>query len=292
MTRGSLFMTPLTFLSSNSCSMKKNPTSWTAKFFEEVDLERGLKITESSSSAWAAGVANGWTSNSVGVVFNGWTGGVVNGWVGVSVGVSNGWTGGAGEVNGWTSAGEINGWTGEINGWTGGAGELNGWTGGAGEINGWTGSAVGSEGLLRTVISVSRRSSVSLWYLMHCFCCSDICVSSPRTSGWLSARLPNRLRGTVRPTGETLLASCGKPTLKRRLTGVAVDCWMNPIENLWHELKHFLRTTVKPRNKEELVAGIQRFWGSVTPEKCQRYIDHLQKVIPAVVEREGRASGY
>ena len=35
------------------------------------------------------------------------------------------------------------------------------------------------------------------------------------------------------------------------------DC--NPIENLWHELKEFLRREIKPTNKEELVAGIQQF---------------------------------
>ena len=67
---------------------------------------------------------------------------------------------------------------------------------------------------------------------------------------------------------------------------------MNPIELLWHELKTCLRTVVKPMNKQELVAGIEKFWDSVTVEKCQRYIGHLRKVIPAVVEREGRASGY
>ena len=33
---------------------------------------------------------------------------------------------------------------------------------------------------------------------------------------------------------------------------------MNPVENLWHKLKHFLRTFVKPSNKEELVAGYQK----------------------------------
>ena len=38
---------------------------------------------------------------------------------------------------------------------------------------------------------------------------------------------------------------------------------MNPIKNLWHKLKHLLHTTVKPRNKEELVAGIHRFWNTV-----------------------------
>ena len=67
---------------------------------------------------------------------------------------------------------------------------------------------------------------------------------------------------------------------------------MNPIELLWHELKTFLRRVVKPTNKDELVAGIQKFWDSVTMEKCKKYIGHLRKVIPAVVEREGRASGY
>ena len=35
---------------------------------------------------------------------------------------------------------------------------------------------------------------------------------------------------------------------------------LNPIELLWHELKHFLRTTIKPTMKDELMAGIARFW--------------------------------
>ena len=67
---------------------------------------------------------------------------------------------------------------------------------------------------------------------------------------------------------------------------------MNPIEMLWHFLKSFLRRIVKPKNKEELVEGIQQFWQTVTPEKCQRYIGHLQKVMPEVIRRQGKASGY
>lgn len=67
---------------------------------------------------------------------------------------------------------------------------------------------------------------------------------------------------------------------------------LNPIEMLWHELKNYLRRVVKPTNKEELVGGIQEFWRTVTPEKCQRYISHLRKVVPEVIRREGRASGY
>lgn len=68
---------------------------------------------------------------------------------------------------------------------------------------------------------------------------------------------------------------------------------LNPIELLWHELKHFLRTIVKPTTKDELVAGITRFWQErMTAEKCRKYINHLQKVVPVVVQREGRASGH
>ena len=68
---------------------------------------------------------------------------------------------------------------------------------------------------------------------------------------------------------------------------------LNPIELLWHELKHFLRTIVKPTTKDELVAGITRFWRErVTPGKCHIYINHLKKVVPLVVKREGRSSGH
>ena len=69
---------------------------------------------------------------------------------------------------------------------------------------------------------------------------------------------------------------------------------LNPIEDLWHELKFFLESKVKPRNKHELVEGIKKFWRKkVTPEKCAKYIDHvLHKAIPAVVEAEGAATKY
>ena len=34
------------------------------------------------------------------------------------------------------------------------------------------------------------------------------------------------------------------------------------------------------------------FWAKVTPEKCYKYIDHLKKVIPKVLEVIGEATGY
>ena len=61
---------------------------------------------------------------------------------------------------------------------------------------------------------------------------------------------------------------------------------LNPIELLWHELKPFLRTTVRPKTKEELVDGISRFWYKrVNAVKCCTYIRHLHTALPLVVAR-------
>ena len=67
---------------------------------------------------------------------------------------------------------------------------------------------------------------------------------------------------------------------------------LNPIENLWHELKDHLRGVVKPTNKQELIDGIVAFWNTVIQCKCAKYIRHLQKVIPKVIEQGGDATGY
>ena len=66
---------------------------------------------------------------------------------------------------------------------------------------------------------------------------------------------------------------------------------LNPIENLWHELKEFIRREVKPKCQKELVEGIT-FWETVDVRKCQKYIGHLRKVIPRVIELKGAATGY
>ena len=66
---------------------------------------------------------------------------------------------------------------------------------------------------------------------------------------------------------------------------------LNPIENLWHELKECIRREVKPTRKSELVDGINAFWWTVDVEKCRCYIRHLHKVIPKVIELSGDATG-
>jgi len=38
---------------------------------------------------------------------------------------------------------------------------------------------------------------------------------------------------------------------------------LNPLENMWHELKEFVRREVKPHSKEELIEGILQFWKTV-----------------------------
>ena len=67
---------------------------------------------------------------------------------------------------------------------------------------------------------------------------------------------------------------------------------LNPIENLWHELKEYIRREVKPNTKDELVNGILAFWATVDVAKCRKYIGHLKKVIPRVIEVGGQATGY
>lgn len=67
---------------------------------------------------------------------------------------------------------------------------------------------------------------------------------------------------------------------------------MNPIENLWHELKEHIRREIKPRNKQELIDGINHFWASVDVNKCTQYINHLRKVLPKAIEVRGEPTGY
>ena len=67
---------------------------------------------------------------------------------------------------------------------------------------------------------------------------------------------------------------------------------LNPIENLWHELKEFIRREVKPKKKDELVDGIKCFWETVDLAKCRKYIRHIHKVIPKVIELLSAATGY
>ena len=49
---------------------------------------------------------------------------------------------------------------------------------------------------------------------------------------------------------------------------------------------------MKPRSKDQLIAGIEQFWRNATVEKCRKYIQHLQKVIPRMIDMNGEATGF
>ena len=66
----------------------------------------------------------------------------------------------------------------------------------------------------------------------------------------------------------------------------------NPIENLWPELKEYIRREVKTTRKAELIVGINCFWNTIDVNKCNKYINHLQKVFPRVIQLDGAATGY
>ena len=57
-------------------------------------------------------------------------------------------------------------------------------------------------------------------------------------------------------------------------------------------MQEFLRRETKPKIKDELVNGILQFWTTVTAAKCQRYISHLNKVIPEMIKVQGEATGF
>ena len=53
-----------------------------------------------------------------------------------------------------------------------------------------------------------------------------------------------------------------------------------------------IRRVVKPKTKEELVEELKEFWRTVNVQKCNKYIGHLRKVVPKVIEVGGNATGY
>lgn len=71
---------------------------------------------------------------------------------------------------------------------------------------------------------------------------------------------------------------------------------LNPIEKVWGSMKNYLRNVhfrkVENRNLDGLKNGIKAFWKTLTPSVCRKYINHIHKVIPIIIENKGDASGY
>ena len=86
--------------------------------------------------------------------------------------------------------------------------------------------------------------------------------------------------------------SCQGGTKICIFTDIMVSEIYSAIEKVLNELKRYIEGVVKPFKKEELVEGILEFWKTrMSPDKCRRYISHLSKVLPKVVEKHGGPTG-
>lgn len=67
---------------------------------------------------------------------------------------------------------------------------------------------------------------------------------------------------------------------------------INPIELVWGSMKEAVRNQYKPKTLDDLKTSIMHYWETkLTPENCQKYIEHVQTVLPRVVEVNGAATG-
>ncbi len=61
---------------------------------------------------------------------------------------------------------------------------------------------------------------------------------------------------------------------------------LNPIEMVWADMKAFVASRFC-RNLDEVKDSIFDYKKTLTPEKCERFINHLKKVIPVVIAKNG-----
>ena len=67
---------------------------------------------------------------------------------------------------------------------------------------------------------------------------------------------------------------------------------VNVIENVWASMKSGSGNEAS-RTQDALVATLLRFWNThLTVAQCNRYVNHIYKVIPKVIEIRGGVSGY
>ncbi|CAB3995342.1 transposase [Paramuricea clavata] len=66
---------------------------------------------------------------------------------------------------------------------------------------------------------------------------------------------------------------------------------LNPIENLWTELKRRVRAR-QPANLHDLHKFCQEEWSNIPPELCQKLVNGYQKRLIAVQKAKGHATKY
>jgi transposase len=68
---------------------------------------------------------------------------------------------------------------------------------------------------------------------------------------------------------------------------------LNPIENLWSELKRRLGNYEEvPKGMLELWERVQVVWDNLVPEYCQKLIESMPRHMAMVLERKGKSIPY
>jgi transposase len=68
---------------------------------------------------------------------------------------------------------------------------------------------------------------------------------------------------------------------------------LNPIENLWSELKRRLGNYEEiPKGMLELWERVQVVWDNLVPEYCQKLIESMPRRMAIVLERKGKSIPY
>lgn len=66
---------------------------------------------------------------------------------------------------------------------------------------------------------------------------------------------------------------------------------LNPIENLWTDIKNAV-SDEKPTTKSQLWAVVQSAWNNIPIERCQRLIDSMPRRCKAVLDNKGQSTKY
>jgi transposase len=68
---------------------------------------------------------------------------------------------------------------------------------------------------------------------------------------------------------------------------------LNPIENIWHWMKHVLESEYPVCNSaEEIESRFFEIWQRITPEMCANYCEHYERRLEAVIEAKGGYTNY